>query len=160
LKILEFENSPLPDPKAVTKIEVVETDKLRERYFGELDGASFNILYFYNVVTRIKKNPVFLTFFLHLATPLVTYNYVWPVDWIDSRNKRRGVESVSEVVDRILSLVIELERKYSKKKIVLSSHADTLQIAQVNLSSEFISFLLKTRFFNKCFYYFIYYFLK
>ena len=67
---------------------------------------------------------------------MITYNYVWPVDSIDGMNKQRGVESVTEVAERILKLVSHLEEQYSGKKIVFSSHADTLQIAQVSRTTQ------------------------
>ena len=76
-------------------------NRLRERYFGKLD-----------------------------ASLLITYNYVWPIDKIDADNKRYNVESVNEVVSRVLGLIHDLEKRYTDKTIVFVSHADTLQITQ------------------------------
>lgn len=79
------------------QIPLLINEKLRERSFGDLDGK-----------------------------PLVTYNYVWPVDLVDGRNKRRGVDSVSEVVLRVLDLVIEMERTHSGKCIGNAARIDPL----------------------------------
>ena len=77
---------------------------LRERYFGELDGAS-------------------------LAPPS-NYTKVWPRDWLDAGNGAAGVESVDEVCARVATLLAKLEAAHTARDIVLVSHADTLQIAQ------------------------------
>ena len=81
--------------------------ELRERSFGELDQRL-----------------------------LIWYNKVWPIDAIDSTNKRNGVESVYEVCLRLLNLVKYIESTYENKIIVLSSHADTLQIFQMIMSEQ------------------------
>lgn len=86
---------------------VLIRDELRERYFGDFD-----------------------------AQPLLFYNRVWPIDSIDATNKRNGVESVAEVVSRISSLITSLENTFSGKTLILTSHADTLQIAQTFLARE------------------------
>ncbi|KAG5189023.1 histidine phosphatase superfamily [Tribonema minus] len=75
--------------------------ELRERYFGELDG-----------------------------TVLLNYNKVWPADLIDSRHAGYGVESVQDVCARMQRLFLSLEEQYAGKCMVLTSHADTLQIMQ------------------------------
>ncbi|CAM9236263.1 unnamed protein product [Ectocarpus sp. 12 AP-2014] len=80
---------------------LVIRQELRERAFGELDG-----------------------------TILVNYNKVWPEDLKDGMQEGYGVESVCDVASRVGRLVQALERDYEDADIVLSSHADTLQIAQ------------------------------
>ncbi|CBJ29761.1 conserved unknown protein [Ectocarpus siliculosus] len=80
---------------------LVIRQELRERAFGELDG-----------------------------TILVNYNKVWPEDLKDGMQEGYGVESVCDVASRVGRLVRALERDYEDADIVLSSHADTLQIAQ------------------------------
>jgi broad specificity phosphatase PhoE len=84
---------------------VVINTSLRERYFGQLDQQV-----------------------------LMWYNKVWPVDKVDAQNVRFGVESVQQVCERVSSLVLEMEARHSGKHIVLTSHADTLQIMQMFLS--------------------------
>ena len=76
-------------------------DRLIERGFGELD-----------------------------TTKVTNYNYVWPLDLYDSHHTAFGVESVNSVVERVRDLITDLEARYSGKNIVLTSHADTLQIMQ------------------------------
>jgi broad specificity phosphatase PhoE len=55
---------------------------------------------------------------------------VWPADLIDSRQTGYNVESVSDVCSRLQQLFTALEQQYDNKCIVLTSHADTLQIMQ------------------------------
>lgn len=89
----------------IRELRVQIVPGLRERSFGELDG-----------------------------TVLINYNRVWPIDTIDAYNIRQGVESVAAVIDRAESLINEMEARYSDKVIVLTSHADTLQIFQTYLA--------------------------
>ena len=79
----------------------MRTPLLRERWFGELD-----------------------------ALPLKNYNQVWPRDLVSARHAHRGVEAVDEVCARIRELVLSLEAEREGQCIVLTSHADTLQISQ------------------------------
>jgi broad specificity phosphatase PhoE len=76
------------------------TKKLRERYFGSFDQRHGSVI----------------------------YHEVWKHDEQNPDHKRKGIESANEVLDRTTSLVLELERKYSGKKILLVSHGDPLQI--------------------------------
>jgi len=80
---------------------VVRTPLLRERWFGELDGL-----------------------------PLKNYNQIWPRDLVSARHDHRGVEAVDKVCARIRELVLSLEEEREGQCIVLTSHADTLQISQ------------------------------
>lgn len=78
-------------------------DNLVERYFGKLD-----------------------------AEAIYTYAYVWPLDKFDTCHTAFDVESVAAVCWRIHDMIInDLETKYSDCHLVLVSHADVLQIAQL-----------------------------
>ena len=89
------------------KVDIEIVDGLRERYFGEFDQRA-----------------------------LIYYNKVWPVDQIDSQNSRYGVESVADVCQRVLSVIEDCENKYSSKVLVMTSHADTLQVLNTLFSGE------------------------
>jgi broad specificity phosphatase PhoE len=110
-------------------------DNLVERYFGRLDNEA-----------------------------IYTYAYVWPLDKFNTTHTAFDVESVASVCTRFRELILELEAQYaaniSEKScchIVLVSHADVLQIAQLYAAhadnvGEFSSFRFKsTYFFVGCF---------
>jgi broad specificity phosphatase PhoE len=85
--------------------DIVLKDELMERYFGRLDNEA-----------------------------IYTYAYVWPVDRIDVTHTAFDVESVAAVCTRIRKLIVEdLEQEYAggNYHVVLTSHADVLQIAQL-----------------------------
>jgi len=84
--------------------EVLLDYGLMERYFGRLDGKE-----------------------------LLTYAYVWPVDQMDSTHTAFDVESVAAVSTRIRSTLLDIDSKHDEggNHIVLTSHADVLQITQV-----------------------------
>ena len=75
--------------------------KLRERFFGSWNNSSTN-----------------------------NYQNVWKEDLINPDHKINEVESTNEVLDRTTSLIIELEKKFNQKNILLISHGDSLQILQ------------------------------
>ena len=79
-------------------------DGLMERYFGRLDGME-----------------------------LQTYAYVWPVDMMMPTHTAFDVESVAAVSTRIRETLLNIEEQHSEggDHIVLTSHADVLQITQV-----------------------------
>ena len=86
-------------------------DGLMERYFGRLDGKE-----------------------------LSTYAYVWPVDMFDPTHTAFDVESVAAVCNRIRATLLEIDSRHVGEEdgssgggnhIVLTSHADVLQITQV-----------------------------
>ena len=81
--------------------EVGLAEALRERCFGEWEGSA-------------------------------TENYarVWAADETDAAHARGGVEPVAAVLDRMTAFVVDLDRRYSGRDIVLVSHGDTLQILQ------------------------------
>jgi broad specificity phosphatase PhoE len=81
--------------------EVGLAEALRERCFGRWEGSA-------------------------------TENYarVWAADETDAAHARDGVEPVAAVLDRMTAFVVDLDRQYSGRDIVLVSHGDTLQILQ------------------------------
>ena len=85
--------------------EVRVSEELRERWFGEWDGG-----------------------------PIEGYESVWARDVDDEGQEERGVESVHEVMRRVVQWVMEREAEDDgeggERAIVLVSHGDTLQIAQ------------------------------
>eukprot|EP00804_Cyclotella_cryptica_P004047 CCRYP_015438-RA/>CCRYP_015438-RA protein AED:0.03 eAED:0.03 QI:13/1/1/1/1/1/3/2647/384 len=83
--------------------DVVLEDGLMERYFGRLDGKE-----------------------------LSTYAYVWPVDMFLPTHTAFDVESVAAVSTRIRSAILHIDSQHTTgNHIVLTSHADVLQITQV-----------------------------
>lgn len=78
---------------------------LRERWFGTLDN-----------------------------TIISNYNMVWPADLKDAACTQYEVESVEACCARLRGVILGLEAKHSGKAIVLTSHADTLQILQSYLA--------------------------
>ena len=58
------------------------------------------------------------------------YQKVWDDDINDPGHKNSNVESAKEVQHRTLSLIEDLEKKYTNRKILLVSHGDALQILQ------------------------------
>jgi broad specificity phosphatase PhoE len=80
--------------------EVELTEALRERCFGDWEGSSTD-----------------------------NYARVWAADETGSA-QAGGVESVGAVLDRTTALIVDLERRYSGRHILLVSHGDSLQILQ------------------------------
>jgi broad specificity phosphatase PhoE len=80
--------------------EVIITEALRERCFGDLEG-----------------------------TPVGGYARVWAADEADA-GQACDVEPAAAVLDRVTGLIAGLERRYSGRGILLVSHGDTLQILQ------------------------------
>lgn len=81
--------------------EVVLARALRERCFGDLEGA-----------------------------PTASYARVWAEDEAGLAHADGGVEPLAAVLDRMTAFVAELERRYRDRDILLVSHGDTLQILQ------------------------------
>eukprot|EP00573_Skeletonema_grethae_P007706 CAMPEP_0201692826 /NCGR_PEP_ID=MMETSP0578-20130828/5603_1 /ASSEMBLY_ACC=CAM_ASM_000663 /TAXON_ID=267565 /ORGANISM="Skeletonema grethea, Strain CCMP 1804" /LENGTH=283 /DNA_ID=CAMNT_0048178253 /DNA_START=37 /DNA_END=888 /DNA_ORIENTATION=+ len=107
---LQLHSSPSSCPIYTNNI-VLQT-KLRERYFGELNGG-----------------------------PDDQYQKVWDVDCTDPNHTQFGVEAANYVLERTTGLVLELEellsssggdeqKKKKKWKVVLVAHGDVLQIMQ------------------------------
>lgn len=88
--------------------DIILKDKLMERYFGKLDNEA-----------------------------IYTYAYVWPVDKFNVTHTAFNVESVAAVCTRIRELIVDdLEQSLNdggdqKYHVVLTSHADVLQITQL-----------------------------
>lgn len=84
--------------------EISIVDGLMERYFGRLDGKE-----------------------------LATYAYVWPVDMFEPTHTAFDVESVAAVSTRIRETLLDIDGRHAEggNHIVLTSHADVLQITQV-----------------------------
>ena len=80
--------------------EVNLATALRERCFGDWEGSATD-----------------------------NYARVWAADETDAAHAG-GVESVAAVLDRMTAFVVDLDRQYSGRDIVLVSHGDTLQILQ------------------------------
>jgi broad specificity phosphatase PhoE len=81
--------------------EVVIAEALRERCFGQWEGAAIS-----------------------------SYSRVWAADETDSSHANGGVEPAAAVLDRATAFVAELERRHRGRDILLVSHGDTLQILQ------------------------------
>lgn len=58
------------------------------------------------------------------------YQIVWKRDLINPDQHYQNTESPNEVLKRVTSLIVELEQKYSRQKILLVSHEDVLHILQ------------------------------
>ena len=82
--------------------EVLIEDLLMERYFGRLDNEA-----------------------------IYTYSYVWPLDKFNVTHTAFDVESVAAVCHRWHDLIQKIEGVFEDCYIVLTSHADVLQIGQL-----------------------------
>ncbi len=81
--------------------EVVIAEALRERCFGDWEGAATG-----------------------------NYARVWAADEVKPRYAGGNVETAAPVLDRSTAFIVDLERRYSGRDILLVSHGDTLQIPQ------------------------------
>lgn len=86
--------------------DIIMEDAIMERFFGDLD-----------------------------AEPLATYGHVWPNDMKDPTQTGYNVESVAAVSTRLREAVMRIEESEVHKNsegdiVVLTSHADVLQIMQ------------------------------
>jgi probable phosphoglycerate mutase len=81
--------------------KVVIAEALRERCFGEWEWSSTG-----------------------------NYARVWAVDETDPEHADGGVEPAAAVLDRTTALIVDLERRYSGRDVLLVSHGDPLQILQ------------------------------
>jgi broad specificity phosphatase PhoE len=81
--------------------EVNLATALRERCFGDWEGSATD-----------------------------NYARVWAADETDSDQVGSGVEPAAAVLDRTTALIVDLDRRYSGRDILLVSHGDTLQILQ------------------------------
>jgi probable phosphoglycerate mutase len=81
--------------------EVVITEALRERCFGDWEGS-----------------------------PTGNYARVWAADETNPGDTDGNVEPAAAVLERTTALIVDLERRYSGRDILLVSHGDPLQILQ------------------------------
>ena len=81
--------------------EVVLAEALRERCFGEWEGS-----------------------------PADNYARVWAADETSPGQADGNVEPVTAVLDRTTAFIVDLERRYSGRDILLVSHGDPLRILQ------------------------------
>jgi broad specificity phosphatase PhoE len=80
---------------------VVIAEALRERYFGAWEGSATG-----------------------------NYARVWAADETDSGRADGDVEPAAAVLRRTTALIVDLERRYADRDILLVSHGDPLQILQ------------------------------
>jgi len=108
-------------PKALPEVRTLEA--LRERWFGDLDGED-----------------------------VATYNDVWPLDLEDATHESFGVESVTSVAGRLRGMFLQLEEELEGDAgpvpVLLTSHADTLQIMQLYVARADLRFFSQYRFKN------------
>ena len=81
--------------------EVAIVEALRERCFGAWEGSAS-----------------------------ANYARVWAADERDPDHADGDVESAAAVLERTTALIVELDRRYSSRDILLVSHGDPLQILQ------------------------------
>jgi broad specificity phosphatase PhoE len=83
---------------------------------------------------------------------IYTYAYVWPLDKFNVTHTAFDVESVAAVCHRIRTLIVDqLEEQYANCHLVLTSHADVLQIAQLYASKpEAVGYFSSYRFASEC----------
>lgn len=63
-------------------------------------------------------------------TENTNYQKVWDNDRLNPNHKINNVESANEVLERVTNLILNLEREFKRKKILVVSHGDVLQILQ------------------------------
>ena len=100
-------------------------DGLMERSFGRLDGEEIR-----------------------------TYAYVWPLDKFNVTHTAFDVESVAAVCTRFRQTILDIEMQLSSPHtVVLASHADVLQIAQLYAAGvenvgEFSSYRFQSKYYS------------
>ncbi len=80
---------------------VVTDPRLRERYFGDFE-----------------------------MQPNDAYACIWEQDRLNPDSERERVESANRVMQRVTSLVVDLERDFDSETFLLVSHGDAIQILQ------------------------------
>jgi glucosyl-3-phosphoglycerate phosphatase len=63
------------------------------------------------------------------------YQKVWDLDAQDPDHRMNEVESANDVLERITSLIKDLEKRYWNASILLVSHGDVLQILQTTFEN-------------------------
>lgn len=85
-------------------------ERLRERYFGELDGQADR-----------------------------HYPDIWELDAQDATHQQHRVESVSSVATRMRAVIEELEQQCEGETVLVVSHGDPLQILLTALANKPLS---------------------
>jgi probable phosphoglycerate mutase len=67
------------------------------------------------------------------------YKKVWNYDKLNPNHKIKNVESANEVLARVIDLILNLEKRFIGKKILLVSHGDVLQILQTGFLKTYAS---------------------
>ena len=88
------------DWEAPPLLQIGLLSDLRERDFGSLDGLSAG-----------------------------NYDNVWPRDMASPFDGTDGVEPVADVCQRLSNMVSLLEKRHSGKQVILTAHADVIQIS-------------------------------
>jgi len=89
------------------KDKIIIDDRLQERWFGDWEKSHNS-----------------------------NYQKVWEKDRQNPKHQEEKVESAFDVLKRTISLIEDLEKKYTGKKIILVSHGDALQILQAGLLNK------------------------
>lgn len=82
-------------------VDIIFDDRLRERWFGDWEKTD------------------------HSA-----YEKVWSDDERTPKHKEKNVESTKEVLNRAMSLIEDLDKKYKNEQILLVSHGDAIKILE------------------------------
>jgi broad specificity phosphatase PhoE len=106
--------------------EVILTDALRERCFGELEGSAVAN---YARVWSADKAAADKAATSETATSETATSETATSETAAGR-AASGIEPAAVVLDRASALIADLERRYSGRGILLVSHGDTLQILQ------------------------------
>lgn len=85
------------------KKEIVIDENLRERSFGVLQGMLFSDIF--------DRHPQF-----------------FEIIKSESANHIEGIESISEIENRVFNVIDSLKKKYKSKKVLLVSHGATARI--------------------------------
>jgi len=95
------ESADIVHARLVCRSPVATEQRLRERHFGDYELSADS-----------------------------GYEEVWRQDALDADSRRKGVESVNQVMQRVTRVVRDLEQRFSGASILLVSHGDALQILQ------------------------------
>lgn len=104
---------------------IVSSDFTRARESAEIARSALGV-----DKIIINKNLRERNFGNFERTENTNYQKVWDKDKSDPNHKNENVESANEVLKRVTNLILELEKKFKGKKILLVSHGDALQILQ------------------------------
>jgi len=124
-------------PEAVLQILKTNTNNLTQDtiiYTSDFKRAKETAFYIANriLTKKVKASKLLRERYFGNYELLANSNYekVWGEDKNNPDNKIFNVESVNEVLKRILKLIKKLEKRYNNKTILLVSHGDPLQILE------------------------------